>query len=349
MTKIENLPVFSVKQLLEAGVHFGHKTMRRNPKMARYIYANRNNISIIDLGQTANLLHKAMGIVKEIAKNNGRILFVATKRQACDVIAAEAKRCGQYYVNERWLGGMLTNWKTVSLSIKTLRKIEEQLADDQVGLNKKEKLVLERKRQKLESALGGIKNIGGYPDLIFVIDINKESIAIAESRKLGIPVMAVVDTNTDPDLTTYPIPGNDDSVKAIKLYCRLISDAIIAGIKENMVISGIDITKFENGQLPDITKMRAAIDDAKSDKKPTGDHKKGDKSYEKKSLKAKVDTKEAEEQDDENSESSSAKSVKQHLTSKAEGLKDAKKAATKKPAAKKPAMKKTTKESKTKK
>ncbi len=274
MTKTENLPTFSIKQLLEAGVHFGHKTMRRNPKMARYVYANRNNISIIDLSQTANMLHKAMAVAKDVAKNNGRILFIATKRQASDVVAFEAKRCGQYYVNQRWLGGMLTNWKTVSQSIKTLKKIEEQLASDEIGLNKKEKLVLERKRQKLESALGGIKNIGGYPDLIFVIDIYKEALAIAEAKKLGVPIMAVVDTNTNPDPVTYKIPGNDDSVKAIKLYCRLISDAIIAGIRENMAISGIDIAKFEDGTLPDMSKMKAAIEDAKIDKKPSHDHKK---------------------------------------------------------------------------
>ncbi len=242
------LPNFTIKQLLEAGVHFGHKTMRRNPKMAKYIHTSRNGISIIDLNKTANLLYKAMVTVKDVAKNNGRILFVSTKKQGAEPIAEAAKRCGQYYVNFRWLGGMLTNWKTVSQSIKALKKIEEQLASDEVDYNKKEKLVLERKRQKLEQALGGIKNMGGYPDLVFIIDTFKESLAIAEAKKLGVPIMAILDSNCNPDGITFPIPGNDDSAKAIKLYCRLLSDAAIAGVKENMAISGVDISKFETGE-----------------------------------------------------------------------------------------------------
>ncbi len=242
------LPNFTIKQLLEAGVHFGHKTMRRNPKMAKYIHTSRNGISIIDLNKTANLLYKSMVTVKDVAKNNGRILFVSTKKQGAEPIAEAAKRCGQYYVNFRWLGGMLTNWKTVSQSIKALKKIEEQLASDEVDYNKKEKLVLERKRQKLEQALGGIKNMGGYPDLVFIIDTFKESLAIAEAKKLGVPIMAILDSNCNPDGITFPIPGNDDSAKAIKLYCRLLSDAAIAGVKENMAISGVDISKFETGE-----------------------------------------------------------------------------------------------------
>ena len=178
------LPDYSMRQLLEAGVHFGHKTMRRNPKMTRYIHTNRNGISIIDLNKTANLLHNSLKTVKEITKNNGRILFVATKKQAIEPVAEAAKRCGQYYVNFRWLGGMLTNWKTVSQSIKALKKIEEQLADpSEIGYNKKEKLVLQRQKEKLEQALGGIKNMGGYPDLVFIIDTHKESLAIAEAKK----------------------------------------------------------------------------------------------------------------------------------------------------------------------
>lgn len=249
MSKTE-LPQFTIRQLLEAGVHFGHKTMRRNPKMTRYIHTNRNGISIIDLNKTANLLHSSLKTVKEIAKNNGRILFVATKKQAIEPVAEAAKRCGQYYVNFRWLGGMLTNWKTVSQSIKTLKKIEEQLANPELSYNKKEKLVLERERTKLEQALGGIKNMGGYPDLVFIIDTYKESLAIAEAKKLNIPIMAVLDSNCNPDGITFPIPGNDDSAKSIKLYCRLISDAAIAGIKENMMISGVDISKLAGDELP---------------------------------------------------------------------------------------------------
>jgi small subunit ribosomal protein S2 len=250
MSKTE-LPQFTIRQLLEAGVHFGHKTMRRNPKMTRYIHTNRNGISIIDLNKTANLLHNSLKTVKEITKNNGRILFVATKKQAIEPVAEAAKRCGQYYVNFRWLGGMLTNWKTVSQSIKALKKIEEQLADpSEIGYNKKEKLVLQRQKEKLEQALGGIKNMGGYPDLVFIIDTHKESLAIAEAKKLNIPIMAILDSNYNPDGITFPIPGNDDSAKSIKLYCRLISDAAIAGIKENMAISGVDISKFEGDELP---------------------------------------------------------------------------------------------------
>lgn len=244
------LPKFTIKQLLEAGVHFGHKTMRRNPKMAKYIHSNRNGISIIDLNQTSRMLHKSLITCYEIAKNNGRILFVSTKKQGSPIVAEAAKRCGQYYVNFRWLGGMLTNFKTVSQSIKTLKKIEEQLGNDEIGLNKKERLVLERKREKLEQALGGIKNMGGYPDLIFVIDTNKEDIAISEAKKLNVPIMAIVDSNCNPDDIKYIIPGNDDSAKAIRLYCSLISDAIIAGIRENMAASGVDLSKIAVNSLP---------------------------------------------------------------------------------------------------
>lgn len=252
-----NLPTFTIKQLLEAGVHFGHKSMRRNPKMQKYIYGDRNGVSIIDLNKTAPLLHNSLKIVKDIAKNNGRILFIATKKQAAEPIAEAAKRCGQYYVNFRWLGGMLTNWKTVSQSIKTLKKIERQLAEeDEIGLNKKERLVLERKRLKLEQALGGIKDMGGYPDLIFVIDTFKESLAIAEAKKLNVPIMSIVDSNCNPDGIVFPIPGNDDSAKSIKLYCRLISDAVIAGIKESMVNSGLDISKITSENIADLKRPR---------------------------------------------------------------------------------------------
>jgi len=242
----QELPQFSIRQLIEAGFHFGHKTMRRNPKMAKYIHTSRNGVSIIDLNKTAQMLHSSLKIVKEIAKNNGRILFIATKKQAIEPVADAAKRSGQYYVNFRWLGGMLTNWKTVSQSIKTLKKVEEQLADTEVGYNKKEKLNLERQRLKFEQNLGGIKNMGGYPDLVIVIDTNKESLAIAEAKKLNVPIMALVDTNCNPDDITFVVPGNDDSAKSIKLFCRLISDSIIAGIKENMISQGLDVSKIDS-------------------------------------------------------------------------------------------------------
>lgn len=261
MSKVE-LPQFSIRQLIEAGVHFGHKTMRRNPKMAKYIHTSRNGVSIIDLNKTATMLHSSLKIVKEIAKNNGRILFIATKKQASEPIAEAAKRCGQYYVNFRWLGGMLTNWKTVSQSIKTLKKFEEQLADTEIGYNKKEKLNLERQITKLEQNLGGIKNMGGYPDLVVIVDINKESLAIAEARKLNIPILALVDTNCNPDNISFVVPGNDDSAKSIKLFCRLISDAIIAGIKENMIIQGLDVSKLDSESM-----VNNIIDFKKSSKK----------------------------------------------------------------------------------
>ncbi len=271
-----NLPKFTIKQLLEAGVHFGHKSMRRNTKMSKYIYGTRNGISIIDLNKTASLLYKVLVTVNEVAKNNGRILFVATKKQASATVAEAAKRCGQYYVNYRWLGGMLTNWKTVSQSIKTLKKIEEQLAGAEIDFNKKEKLVLERKRLKLEQALGGIKNMGGYPDLVFVIDTFKEDLAIYEAKKLNIPIIAVVDSNSNPDGIIYPIPGNDDSAKAIKLYCNLVSDAIIAGLRDNMAAAGVDLSAVEEGALPDVTKRTAVADVKKSH------HVKAEKHHEKK-------------------------------------------------------------------
>lgn len=259
------LPKFTIRQLLEAGVHFGHKTMRRNPKMEKYIFGSRNGITIIDLNKTAACLHNSLKTVKEIAKNNGRILFVGTKKQAVEPVAEAAKRCGQYYVNQRWLGGMLTNWKTVSQSIKTLKKIEGQLSDTEVGYNKKEKLVLERQRQKLEDTLGGIKNMGGYPDLVFIIDTNKESIAFLEASKLNVPIMAVLDSNCNPDGVTFPIPGNDDSAKSIKLYCRLLSDAAIAGIKENMALAGIDISKLEDGN---VAEMKKPAEEKREEKRP---------------------------------------------------------------------------------
>ena len=210
--------LFTMRQLLEAGVHFGHTTRRWNPKMAPYIFGVRNGVHIIDLEQTVPMLHRALNVVRETVAGGGRVLFVGTKRQASDMIADAAKKCGQYYVNHRWLGGMLTNWKTISNSIKRLREVEERLAEENVGLTKKELLNLTRERDKLERALGGIKDMGGLPDVLFVIDTNKEHIAVAEAGNLEIPVVAIVDSNSNPDGITFPVPGNDDAIRAIELY-----------------------------------------------------------------------------------------------------------------------------------
>ncbi|HXQ65832.1 MAG TPA: 30S ribosomal protein S2 [Alphaproteobacteria bacterium] len=235
------IPSFSMRQLLEAGVHFGHQTRRWNPKMSPYLFGVRNNIHIIDLQQTVPLLYRALQLVREVAANNGRVLFVGTKRQAADIVAEEAKRCGQYYVNHHWLGGMLTNWKTISQSIKRLRALDDALAQEGLGRTKKELLNLTRERDKYERALGGIKEMGALPDLLFVIDTNKEAIAVAEAKKLGIPVVAIVDSNSDPDAIDYPVPGNDDSQRAIRIYCELIAGAVLDGLQEQLVKSGVDI------------------------------------------------------------------------------------------------------------
>jgi small subunit ribosomal protein S2 len=226
-----NIPEFTMANLLDAGVHFGHKTMRWNPKMAPYIYGAKGGIHIIDLRKTVPLLHRALQAVSEVSSRNGRILFVSTKRQASTLVAEAAKRSGQYYVNHRWLGGMLTNWHTVSQSIKKLKDLEAQLADTEIKLNKKEALTIERKIAKLQNFLGGIREMGGKPDLIFVIDTTKEHIAIQEAKVLGIPVIAVADTNSDPDGIDFLIPGNDDATRAIKLYCDLIADTAIKGLE----------------------------------------------------------------------------------------------------------------------
>jgi len=228
------LPKFTMRELLDAGVHFGHKTMRWNPRMAPFIYGARNNLHIIDLQQTVPLLHIALKTARDVAANNGRVLFVSTKRQGSDIVAESAKSCGQYYVNHRWLGGMLTNWDTVSQSIKTLRDTQRDLADPEMKIGKKERLRMERHVEKLELSLGGIKDMGGTPDLLFVIDTNKENIAIKEANKLGIPVIAIVDTNSNPENIDHIVPGNDDAVRSIQLYCDLISEAIIGGLKSSI-------------------------------------------------------------------------------------------------------------------
>jgi small subunit ribosomal protein S2 len=236
------LPDYSMRQLLEAGVHFGHQAHRWNPKMREYIFGVRNNIHIIDLAQSVPMLHRALEAVSETVAKGGRILFVGTKRQAQDAIAEAAKRSAQYYVNSRWLGGTLTNWKTISQSIARLRKLDEMLSSNEAqGYTKKERLTLTRERDKLERALGGIKDMGGLPDLLFVIDTNKEDIAIKEARRLNVPVAAIVDTNSDPEGITYVVPGNDDASRAISLYCDLIAKAAIDGISRAQGQMGVDV------------------------------------------------------------------------------------------------------------
>ncbi len=231
---------FTMRQLLEAGVHFGHQTHRWNPKMASYIYGSRNGIHILDLSQTVPLLHNALQLVTDTVAKGGRVLFVGTKRSAAEEIAASAKRCAQYYVNARWLGGMLTNWKTISASIKTLRQIDDKVARQEQGLKKRELLDMARQKTKLEKALGGIKDMGGVPDLLFVIDTNKEANAIKEANRLGIPVVGIIDTNSDPHGVNYPIPGNDDAARAVALYCDLIARAVLAGIEQSQHHSSVD-------------------------------------------------------------------------------------------------------------
>ncbi len=239
------LPDFSMRQLLEAGVHFGHQTHRWNPKMGPYIYGARNNIHIIDLAQTVPMLFRALQQVSDTVAQGGRVLFVGTKRQASDAIADAARRCAQYYVNSRWLGGTLTNWKTISHSIDRLKKLDEMLDEGVQGLTKKELLSLTREREKLVRSLGGIRDMGGVPDLLFVIDTNKESIAIAEARRLNIPVAAVVDTNCDPQGITYPVPGNDDAGRSVALFCDLVARAAIDGISRGQSDRGVDVGEAE--------------------------------------------------------------------------------------------------------
>jgi small subunit ribosomal protein S2 len=241
------LPHFTMRQLLEAGVHFGHTTRRWNPMMAPYLFGVRNGVHIIDLEQTVPLLHQSLVAVRDIVAAGGRVLFVGTKRQASELIADSAKRCGQYYVNHRWLGGMMTNWKTISNSIKRLQVLEDQLAQEDIGLTKKELLNLTRERDKLDRALGGIKEMGGLPDVLVVIDTNKEHIAVKEAVILGIPVVAVVDSNSNPEGVTYPVPGNDDATRAIRLYCELLADAVLDGIQAEVAASGADVGEAEEG------------------------------------------------------------------------------------------------------
>jgi small subunit ribosomal protein S2 len=235
------IPDFSMRQLLEAGVHFGHHTRRWNPKMAPYIFGVRNGVHIIDLEQTVPMLHRGLQAIRDVAAGGGRVLFVGTKRQAQEAIAEAAKRCGQYYVNHRWLGGMLTNFKTISQSIKRLRDLDERINEANSGLTKRELLELTRDRDKLERALGGIKEMGGLPDILFIIDTNKEAIAVQEANKLKVPVVAILDSNSAPEGIAYPIPGNDDAMRAIHLYCELVSGAVLDGLQAELAGSGADI------------------------------------------------------------------------------------------------------------
>ena len=239
------LPEFSMRQLLEAGVHFGHQTHRWNPKMKPFIFGDRNGVHIIDLSQTVPLLHQALLRVRDTVAGGGRILFVGTKRQAQTPIAEAAQRCAQYYMNVRWLGGTLTNWETISNSIRRLKELESILDEGAKGLTKKEQLGLSREKEKLEASLGGIRELGGLPDLLFVIDVKKEAIAIKEAKKLGIPVVAIVDTNCSPDDVDIVVPGNDDASRAIALYCNLIADAVIDGISASQASLGVDLGEME--------------------------------------------------------------------------------------------------------
>lgn len=265
------LPTFTMRQLLESGVHFGHHTRRWNPMMAPYLFGVRNNVHIIDLQQTVPMLDRALNAVRDVAANGGRVLFVGTKRQAAEPIAEAAKRCGQYYVNHRWLGGMLTNWKTISNSIRRLRELDEQINQETSGLTKKELLNLTRDRDKLERALGGIKEMGGLPDALFVIDTNKDAIAVDEARRLKIPVIAVVDSNSDPSNISFPVPGNDDALRAIQLYCDLFSGAVLDGLQAEMKAAGVDVgaaARVAAEELPEGAAAEAAEPQGDATAKP---------------------------------------------------------------------------------
>lgn len=261
------LPSFTMRQLLEAGVHFGHTTRRWNPEMGPFLFGARNGIHIIDLQQTVPLLHRGMHAVRDVVKRGGRVLFVGTKRQASERVAEAAKRSGQYYVNHRWLGGMMTNWDTISKSIRRLKELEKTLADEKVqGLTKKELLKLTRESDKLERSLGGIKDMGGLPDILVVIDTNKEGIAVAEANKLGIPIVAVIDSNSSPRGIDYPVPGNDDAIRAISLYCDLMVGSALDGIQKEMTDAGIDLGASEEAPVEVLPEAAAPAEEANPEK-----------------------------------------------------------------------------------
>lgn len=259
-------PDFSLRQLLEAGVHFGHQTKRWNPKMEPYLYGSKNGIHIIDLTQTVPMLDRALEMVKETTSRGGRVLFVGTKRQAQKPIAEAADKCAQYYMNHRWLGGTLTNWKTVSNSINRLKQIDSAMEEGTDGLTKKERLGMERDQSKLQASLGGIREMGGTPEVLFVIDVNKEDLAVAEANKLGIPVVAVVDSNCSPDGIDYPIPGNDDASRAISFYCDLIARAALAGMSAQLGDSGVDLGESEDAPLEAALFDESDVSDEKAKK-----------------------------------------------------------------------------------
>ena len=264
------LPEFSMRQLLEAGVHFGHQTQRWNPRMGEFIYGDRNGIHILDLTQTVPMLDQALHAIRETVAKGGRVLFVGTKRQAQKPVADAAERCAQYYMNHRWLGGTLTNWKTVSQSIQRLKNLDERMNEGAEGLTKKERLGMEREQQKLQASLGGIREMGGVPDLLFVIDVNKEDLAIAEAKKLGIPVVAVVDTNCSPEGVDYIIPGNDDAARAISLYCDLASRAALDGMSAQLGAAGVDLGAFED-TVEETIAGDAAAEEAPAEDAPAAD------------------------------------------------------------------------------
>jgi small subunit ribosomal protein S2 len=255
------LPEFTMRQLLEAGVHFGHQSQRWNPRMEHYIYGARNGIHIIDLTQTVPMLDQALQVVRETVAKGGRILFVGTKRQAAAPIAEAAEKSAQYYMNHRWLGGTLTNWKTVSQSIGRLTQIDEAMEEGAEGLTKKERLGMERDQSKLQASLGGIREMGGTPDLLFVIDVNKEALAVAEANKLGIPVIAVVDTNCSPAGIDYVIPGNDDASRAISLYCDLAARAALDGMSAQLGAAGVDLGEFEQAPVEELPAEEPAAEE----------------------------------------------------------------------------------------
>ena len=268
------MPDFTMRQLLEAGVHFGHHTRRWNPRMGAYLFGVRNGVHIIDLQQTVPMLHAALAAIRQVTASGGRVLFVGTKRQASELVSDNAARCGQYFVNHRWLGGTLTNWKTITASIRRLRDLDETLGGDELaGLTKKEQLGLTRERDKLQRALGGIKEMGALPDIMFVIDTNKEAIAIQEANKLNIPVVGVIDSNSDPEGITFPIPGNDDAIRSISFYCDLVARAVLDGLQQEAISTGGDIGESEEAPLDDLPEadlgvvgeMTAAVPDVTTD------------------------------------------------------------------------------------
>lgn len=264
-----SLPTFSMREMLEAGVHFGHSTRRWNPRMKPFIFGERNNIHILDLQQTVPMLHAALKAMSDVTSRGGRVLFVGTKRAAADRIAETARNCGQYYVNHRWLGGMMTNWTTVSQSIRRLRELESRMESDEVNqLTKKEVLQLTRERDKLELTLGGIKEMGGLPDMLFIIDINKEAIAVEEANRLNIPVVAIVDSNAKPDGVDYVIPGNDDAMRAISFYCELAQAAVLDGLHTEMMKTGGDAGAFTEAPVEAAVQAEAPVEEAAADVAP---------------------------------------------------------------------------------